>query len=169
MAVELEAIKAAAIDPAPIKERMAKAEEINRQVRANRTYKETEAKAAEYKKQADDLTKQIEAIDEDKEKQLKAAKFPVDGLSFDSEGVLYNGVPFGQASQAERIRVSVSIAAALNPKLRIALIRDGSLLDSESMKLLNELAAEKDMQIWIESVMDEKEPGCIFIEDGSAI
>lgn len=169
MVADLEEIKKAAIDPDPIKERMAQSEEINRQVRANKAYEEAEEQAKKFKKMSDDLTAQIDKVDQEKEAQLKAAKFPVDGLSFDSEGVLYNGVPFGQASQAERIKVSVSIAAALNPKLRIALIRDGSLLDSESMELLKKIAEEKNMQIWIESVMDEKEAGCIFIEDGSAV
>jgi hypothetical protein len=79
--------------------------------------------------------------------------------------VTLNGFPLGQASQAEQIRVSVAIGAALNSRVRIMLVRDGSLLDEKSMKLLEELAAQYDLQVWLERVSGDDEVG-ILIEDG---
>ncbi len=83
---------------------------------------------------------------------ISTAKFPVPGLSFGDDGVLFNGIPFNQASSAEQLRVSFAIAASMKPKLPVILIKDGSLLDDHSMDLLRELAREYDAQCWIERV-----------------
>ena len=100
---------------------------------------------------------------------LKAAKFPVDGLSLDDDGiVIYNGVPFSQASTSEQIRVGVALAAAASPNIRIAFIRDGSLLDKKSMLSLQELAEKHNLQVLVERVEDTS-PTAIQIVDGSNI
>lgn len=74
------------------------------------------------------------------------------------------GVPFGQASDAEQLRASIAIAMASNSKLRVIRVRDGSLLDADSMALLSDMADKKDFQVWIERV-GEGATGFI-IEDG---
>jgi hypothetical protein len=78
---------------------------------------------------------------------------------------LYRGFPFEQASSAEQLRVSAAIGMALNPELKVMLIRDGSLLDAESLRLLSELAERADHQIWIERVSTGEEVS-VVIEDG---
>ncbi len=97
---------------------------------------------------------------------IAAAKMPVDGLGFGEGEVTYNGLPFAQASGAEQLRVSVAIAMAGNPKLRVLRIKDGSLLDSKSLALLEEMADLNDFQVWIESV-DESGTVGIVMEDGA--
>ena len=67
--------------------------------------------------------------------------------------------------EAEARIVSFSIGAALNPDLRVVLIDDGEKLDKASMKHLAQLAADKDMQVWIERVGDG-DAGAVIIEDG---
>ncbi len=57
------------------------------------------------------------------------------------------------------------MAMALNPKIRVIRITDGSLLDSENLALIEEMAGEHDFQIWIEKV-DESGSVGITIEDG---
>ena len=114
------------------------------------------------------------AIDNEKSAALAAAKFPIEHLSISDDGVLYKDVPFSQCSSAERLRVSISIAMAMNPKLRVIRIIDGSLIDSKNMAVIEEMAAEKDWQIWIETVREEiidkdgnkTYPAGIYIEDG---
>ena len=54
---------------------------------------------------------------------------------------------------------------ALNPTLRVLLIRDGSLLDDDSMRLIAEMAAKADAQVWLERV-GEGDKSAIIIEDG---
>lgn len=121
------------------------------------------AGAAEAKSK--NLTAEIEALDKAKADAIGAAKLPVEGLSFGDGAVLFNGLPFDQASGAEQLRVSCAVAAALNPRLRVLRCKDGALLDADSMKLLGEFAEANDFQIWIETVASGRD-GAIVIEDG---
>ena len=89
----------------------------------------------------------------------------MDGLGFDESGVTYQGVPFSQASSAEQIRISLAMAMALNPRLRVIRILDGSLLDEDSMTAIRDQVAERDFQVWIERVADPAE-SAVVIEDG---
>lgn len=114
------------------------------------------------------LTAKLDEIETRKTTAIRDATMPVPGLSFDEEGVLFDGIPFKQASSAEQLRVSVAMAIALNPTIRVIRITDGSLLDSDSMRLVTELAEEHDAQVWIE-VVDETGTVGIVIEDGAII
>ena len=117
---------------------------------------------------ADTLTKRIERLAADRTRALREAQFPVEGLTVGVEGVLYNGLPLEQAAQSEQLKVSTAIAMALNPKLHVLRIQDGSLLDAESMAELAATAQEHDYQIWIERVADGEGVG-IVIEDGAVV
>jgi DNA repair exonuclease SbcCD ATPase subunit len=101
----------------------------------------------------------------EKAQAIAAAKLPVEGLTFTSDEILLDGLPFEQASDAEKLRASVAIAAAKNPKLRVIRIRDGSLLDSDGVRALAQFAEEHDLQVWREVVADDAKTG-IVIEDG---
>lgn len=111
------------------------------------------------------LSENIQNIELQKSRALEAAKFPVPSLSFNEAGVLVAGVPFQQASQAEQLRVSVAMGIALNPKLKVLLVRDASLLDSKSMGMMGEMAAAAGAQIWLERVSDG-DASAIIIEEG---
>lgn len=152
-------------DPAMLREQIASAESVNGNVRARATRATVSDDIAETRREYDAYTAGIEALDAEKAAGLAAASFPIDGLGFDDDGVTYNGVPFSQASAAEQIRVSLAMAMALNPKLRVIRILDGSLLDAENLKLIADAAAEQDFQIWIEKVADGSNIG-VTIEDG---
>ncbi|AXQ62284.1 MRE11 double-strand break endo/exonuclease [Gordonia phage TillyBobJoe] len=148
-----------------IRERIDNVESINVQVRSlqerNRVAAALDDADAHYRA----LTDQIARLDEERAQGLAAAEFPIDGLSFGEAGVTYQGVPFAQASAAEQLRVSVAIAMALNPKVRVIRVTDGSLLDSGNLALIDELAAANGYQVWIERVDDNAEHG-VVIEDG---
>ena len=154
------------VDLAPFQGQLANAENTNAQVRANQAWeaaaKETRALDGTVAK----LTRAIEAVDEKKAALLESAKLPVAGLSFTDDGVTFNGLPLDQASQAEQLRVSVAIAAALNPKLRVMMVRDGSLLDDRSLRLLAKLAEEQNLQVWVERVGHGAECS-VVMEDGA--
>ena len=128
------------------------AEETNRLVRKAQERGSLEFQYDATKDQAAKLTAKLELIAKTKAEGLAAAKFPVDGLGFTEDGVTYQGQPFKQASSAEQIRVSMAMAIALNPALRIIRISDGSLLDSDSLALVEKTAREHNFQIWIEMV-----------------
>lgn len=154
------------IDTAEISERLQKVEQTNAAIRAGQEYRRVAAQLAAKREEAARFTLELQAIDKRKSDALAAVKFPVDGLSFDESGVLFNGIPFSQASAAEQLRVSAALAMASNPQLRILQVRDGSLLDSDSLKVLEQLAEENSYQVWVEVVGDDESMG-IVIEDGS--
>lgn len=156
------------IDVAPMRARLAELEAVNRKVRENAARAKIVADGRAAVKQAEDLTKRIDAMDADRAKQIKSAKYPVEGLAFSDSGVMLAGVPFEQASASEQLRVSVAVAAALNPQLRVMLVRDGSLLDDDALKLLAGLAEQHNLQVWLERVGKGAEVS-VVIEDGSVV
>ena len=142
-----------------------KVEEVNKQVQANKLRVEKGVILAQKREESQGLTQKIEAIDTQKAEAMAAAKFPVGGLGFNELGVTFNNLPFNQASSAETLRVSVAMGLAMNPELKVLLIRDGSLLDKDNLKMIAEMAEEADAQIWIETVSEGEEVN-VIIEDG---
>lgn len=114
---------------------------------------------------AENLNTQLNEIKQTKLDAIANAKFPVTGLGFGDQGITFNEVPLEQASSAEQLRVSLAIAMASNPTLRVIRISDASLLDSKSIAMIEEAAADKGFQIWME-IVDESGKVGIFIEDG---
>ena len=149
-----------------VSEQIQNAEETNRQARETRESIDLEVKLDELRDRSEDMTSKMNDIDKAKTEAMSKAEFPVKGLAFDEDGVTFNNLPFDQCSSAEQLRVSVAMGLAMNPKLKVLLIRDGSLLDENSLKLIAEMAAEKDAQVWIERVGEGQE--CqVVIEDGA--
>lgn len=148
-----------------IQSKLDRLEETNRAVRGRNARAETGRALAAAVEKAESLTQELAAIDATKEQAIAAAAMPIEGLGFDEDGVTYLGVPFAQCSGAEKLRVSLAMAMAVNPQVRVIRITDGSLLDDDGMRLVAEMAAERDFQVWIERVGDGGEVG-ILIEDG---
>lgn len=153
------------IDLEPIRSRIDNAETINAGVRRKQERQQVLDQLEDWREKQDALTTRIADLDNTREAGLAAAEFPVPGLGFDEDGVTLDGVPFAQASAAEQLRVSVAMAMALNPKVRIIRITDGSLLDSENLALIEEMAGANGFQVWIERV-DESGAVGVVIEDG---
>ena len=152
-------------DTAMWEDQLSGVEETNAAIRANNAARDKQAQKEALRGEYKTLTERLEALDKTKAKALEAATFPVVGLGFDDTGVTYQGVPFSQASSAEQIRVSVAMAMAMNPKLRVLRIKDGSLLDAETLEALREQVAANDFQLWIERVGNADE-GAVIIDDG---
>ncbi len=153
------------VDTAPIRERMANAETVNSQVRSNTDAAEKKAAYDAAKLKADDLTKRITELRERRTELMSSAKWPVPGLAFDDQGVTFNNLPFSQASSREQLVISVDMGFAANPELKVAFIRDGSLIDAEGMEVVAERVAKAGGQCWIERVGDD-DPSAVIIENG---
>lgn len=150
----------------PLISRLEQADESNQQVRANQSRAKAIKDADALKEQSDLLTMRLDEIDDEKARTLAYAHFPVPGLSLgDDGGVTYDGLPVEQASSAEKAGISMAVAMAMNPNVRLAFIRDGSLLDAQSLAMICDLAAQHDAQVWIERVGDG-DVGAVVIEDG---
>ena len=148
-----------------MKESLKNTETINAQVRVAEKTIEDSNDWSKINGKYSDLTNDIRAVDEEKKKKLAEVKMPIEGLGWDEEGVSYNNIPFNQLSGAEQLKISMAIAMASNPKLKVVLIKDGSLLDQDSLKVIEDMAKEEDWQIWVESVDESGKVG-IYIENG---
>ena len=117
------------------------------------------------RKKSDQLTN---SIDNRKKKAVKAiqdAEMPVEGLGLDNGIVTLKGIPFDQASDAEQLRISCAMAMKGDHKLKVIRVRDGSLLDDSSMRILSDMADKEGYQVWIERVDTSGKVGFV-IEDG---
>lgn len=156
----------APIDTADVRRQIEEARTTNRNVLAAAQKTQLERRALEHEVAAGKLTKAIADRLAGVAASINAAKLPVAGLSFGDGQVMLNGLPFSQASDAEQLRTSMAIAMAGNPKLQVIRVRDGSLLDQDGMRLVEEMAEERGFQVWVERVDSSGTVGFV-IEDGA--
>ena len=157
-------------DRSALDEKVSAASTTNSRINLNNANRE---QRAGYETQVDNIRDDLKKLEETiRDRKLKIgralehAKFPVEGLSFETveEGsggrerknpkkiVTYRGIPLGDSSSAEQIRVSTAIGMAGKPDLRFLLIREGSLLDNTGLTILEEMAHEHNFQILMEVV-----------------
>lgn len=135
--------------------------------RADQVRIDTEA-LAKAREESEALTAKIQKADDLKVSVIEEAELPIAGLTFDADGVWYNGHPFVQASQAEQVRIGIGLAMALNPKMQDIFIREASRFDEDSMAIVHEMALERGYRVWLERVGTGGEVG-IIIEDGRVV
>lgn len=141
------------------------AEQINSvmDLRDNRALEEKTLRAAQ--NHANELTAKMQGLQEQKRAAIESAKLPVSGLEFGEGELLLGGVPLAQLSAAEQLKLSMDIAMAENPKLRVLLLKDASLLDSDSLEYVRRRAEAEGYQVWAERVAADGAVGFV-IEDG---
>lgn len=152
-------------DTEEIRKGITEAQERNRNAAKREQKVRLTAEAVALEAQSRALTEQMDAREKEKAAAIAAAQVPVEGLGFGEGVVTYRGIPLVQASSAEQLRVSVAIAMAANPKIRVIRIQDGSLLDDDGLAAVADMAKANDYQIWIERVASDGRVG-ILIEDG---
>jgi len=140
------------IDVPTLKQRLAEAQG-NSKAREQWALKQRYTEEAEkYEKNAAAATAELEKLRQKKADLVNDADMPVPELGIGEDGVTYNGVPFAQASTAQRLRASCALAMAQNPDLRVLRIEDGNDLDEDNLSLLAEMADDQDYQVWIERI-----------------
>lgn len=140
--------------------------DTNRKVAENRLLADRTIALRKAQAESQALTDKIKMIDAQTSDLLVSAKYPIPGLAIEPEGgITLNGIPLEQASTAEQLKTGVAICVAMNPEFPVALIRDASLLDDDSLAMVERFATEHGCQVWMERVGDGDE--CqIVIEDG---
>lgn len=140
-------------------------EKLNRRAREVKQYTAAKKQLDEIEDNIKKLNAAMELIDIEKNEALENAKLPIDGLSLTEHGIIVNNVPWRQLSQAQKIKYAMAIAMANNPKLKVILISDGSLLDKQSMEVITHMATENNFQVWIE-IVDESGKVGVYLENG---
>jgi RecA/RadA recombinase len=154
------------VDVADLSAQLEEADRIAENVRVNEERARLMGEFAELKRSSEAHTVAMTERNAKRAAAIAAAQMPVEGLALDlgedgKLGVLFAGVPFSQASDAERLRVSAAVAMAANPTLRVLRLKNASLLDKRAVETLRGLATDNDFQIWAEFVGDEG-PGIIM-------
>ena len=153
-------------ETAALEAKLASANKVNADVSKLRQRGELQAGLAVTRGTLDDANTAVSKIRLDRKAMLVGADFPVPGMGFDDDGVTYDGLPFGQASQARRLRISTAVGMKNNPEICILSIRDGSLLDASARQALYDLVEEHGFQLLIEIVGTDGLPTEVVIEDG---
>lgn len=154
-------------DTSITQEKIAQLEQRNDAVRAKRARLALREELGKAVAESARLGAEVDECAQKKKAALAQAKFPVPGLGFSDGGITYNGITFEQASQAERIKVAMAMGLAMNPNLPVVCIRDGSLLDEDSLALVRQMATEAGAQILLEMVGTGG--GGVVIEDGEVV
>jgi len=148
-------------------------QERNKRAREIQQYKTLVHGLQGVDKEIERLNETLELIEIEKADALEASPLPVKNLRITPDGLMVVAdvdklVPFCQASAAQKLRISLGIAMAANPTLRVIRIADGSLLDDSSMQIIRDMAKAQDFQVWVEyaSRNDQDRMG-VYIEDGS--
>lgn len=152
-----------------IKERLRSVEATNAKVQENQRVLDLKQQVAQAREQHGEFDTALTAHKQQRQDAIARAEYPAGVcLGEDSKGkpcVLFNNLPLSQCSQAEQLRVAAMVGMIGNPKLRLLMMRQASLLDEQSMAELERLAAEHGFQVLAEIVDTDSEHG-VVIEDG---
>ena len=163
------------VDVEQLKTELANIVGINKRAREVSQYHETRKALVSVETEVKGYNDTMELIEIEKAEALEESPLPVTGLRITPDGIMVINedeelVPFCQASAAQRLKISLGIAMAANPKLRVIRIADGSLLDDSSMDIVREMAEDGDFQVWIEYASRNKDDRMgVYIEDGSVV
>ena len=160
------AARAAVPDADAIRVKLKNTEVVNAAVRANRKHAEAAQETHTLAAQVAEMNEQVKLAEQDKVAALAAVRFPIKGLGLGDVGVTFNGLPFEQAADSEKVCTSVAIGIALNPQLRVLLIRNGNMLDKASLASVAAQAEAADMQVWVEMVAEDKNGIAVMMVDG---
>ena len=108
---------------------------------------------------SEQLSDRLKTIKKEKEEVFASYPLPVKGLTFDEEGITYDGLPLHdeQINTAKLIEIGLKIGMAMNPNLRVMIIKDGSLLDKETLNKIINIADKRGYYLLIEVVDSEQE------------
>jgi len=150
-----EAITVPELDAA---EELEKIKENNIKFEALKKVKELKKQELKENNKILDATEVKNSIDKQKVAKLNEAvtKFGLDGLGFNENGLTYEGLSVSEAqlSKAQLMELGVKISLATKPNLKIARIKDASLMDSDTKKRVDDLADKYGLLVFYEMVND---------------
>lgn len=159
-------------DEAEIRQKIAKADAVNDEVRENARKQEARAAYLDKQNESDELTAGLGALDLLKKKSLAEAqeRLPVKGLGISNGAVTYKGKPFSQAGSSATAVTSAAISMALNEDslLKLVQIDDAENMDAKTTEKVVQMCVAKGFQIIMARVGKGELP-TVVIEDGAML
>lgn len=151
-----------------LNESLNEAIEFNKEAEKNKLAMEAQEEYNNRIKEQEELNINLQSIEETKRRIISESEMPVPGLTFDDNGLYYNGLPFekSQINTAQQIIVGLQINLALLKDIKIARF-DGSLLDNDNIAIVEKWAKENDLQLFVEFVDRNTETLKIEIKEES--
>lgn len=143
-------------------------EEENKKIFENNKYYDYKSEYEKFQKEEDRLTGEINKLRNKIHKAMETAKFPVKGMTIENKKVLIDGIPIEQCSDGQRIKIGCEMIVRQEKPLKIIAIRKASLLDSDNLNLIYDIAKKYDHHVWAEFVGECDDSDGIYIEDGYA-
>lgn len=111
------------------------------------------------KEESGELTAKIESEKGAIALAIREMEAPVDGLTFDDEQLVYNGIPVNpdSLSTSEIMELGIRLKMAENPELGILFIQRGESLGAKRLKEIQSIADKAGWQIIMEQVERGKE------------
>lgn len=165
------AAKAPRADLEPIRAKIADARNLNRLYVIRQQYMD-ECKRRDDAVAAHQETEQsVKDLRQQRLDALNSVKWPHDGLGYDPETQLLtlHGVTEAQASEAQRLAAAADIAMAQPGAIRILLIKNLGILDSQHLRALNDRVRARGFQVFGEKVDESQDGPGFMIEDGQVV
>lgn len=158
-------------DFAPIDIEIANIEEHNEKAIAREKRKEKIQEHETFVQRSVDIERKVEELRKAKLALFLGAGIPIEWLSFDDEGfMLINGIPFGHLSSAEQIKISTLLATHDHPELKVLYIKDGALLDDNTLQIVCSICKDRDYQLFIELVWERTDvENVVIMRNGKTV
>ncbi len=153
---------------ASITEQITTAEATNEKVRAKAFHNVTSIRMTTKHTESNKKTDLLNEIEERKLKLLENATFPIEHIAVTGTGVMYQDLPLEQAAHSDQLRVSIALAIARHPNLRLIVSKEGDKLGKARRELLDEMAKASRHLVLIEKMSEDKSLG-IYIEEGEVV
>lgn len=141
-------------------------------MRDNIAYAKLEKEVKESRTNWKKLDDRLKEIADERSEEVSNADWPIEGMELQEDGLVWNGLPFEQASTSQRIMASVAVGMRLNPELKLLVCEHGSDLDSDTLDALDAMLKEHGYQMLVELVTRSKEDEercAVVIADGEVV
>lgn len=153
-----------AINPKPydieeLEGRLKSAGEHNQSVLRVKEYLQATEDVMATEKEAIDKDAELDKVKFEREQLIKANPFPIPGLEYSDEGLIYNGLAVapGVLSTSEEMELAARLVMALNPHTKIFRVAQGESLGTKMLADLAHFALENGYQGFIEQVVRDQE------------
>ncbi|RFA12120.1 hypothetical protein B7R22_16955 [Subtercola boreus] len=154
------------VDTSAIVARLESLQQINASVRGAQQYRAALAAVDAETAAVATLDAEIDAVEAKKRAGLAAAKFPVDGLGIDDDGVTFTDRPFKNLNEAEATVVAFDLATLPQPDLRLVVIKNGNDLAPDTVERIREKCEERGYLALMERIVLPTDQAGIVIVEG---
>lgn len=137
-----------------VTEQIAAAAEHNRKHAAVLQYTEKQAQLSKVRDSAGKIEYELSQLNNERASLVASSKLPIEGLSFDADGLQLNGVPFipGKVSDSQIMEIATKLIIASNPTVKVFRIARGESLGEKRLQTILDIAKRNGFQGFIEQV-----------------